>query len=175
MGLAIAAAAQARGAEVDLVVTATVSPLLVADAGVEPTAVVERAADLAAAVGTVAGHCDVVVMAAAVSEFTFAGAGAREDSKLERGGAMTLQLEPTEDIIARLARERGGAERPLIVGFAAETGSAGLERARAKRERKGIDVIVHNDVARADIGFESRDNEVTILDAAGEQHVGPAP
>ena len=79
---------------------------------------------------------------------------------------------PTTDILAAI----GAARRPgqVLVGFAAETGD-GLERARAKRERKGVDLIVLNDVARADIGFEVDDNEVVLVGPDGEEHLAKAP
>ncbi len=58
-----------------------------------------------------------------------------------------------------------------MVGFAAETGAEAIERARAKLERKGADAIVFNDVSRAEIGFDSADNEVTIVERDGEHQV----
>jgi phosphopantothenoylcysteine decarboxylase/phosphopantothenate--cysteine ligase len=80
-------------------------------------------------------------------------------------------MEETEDILASLsARKREGQ---TIVGFAAET-ETGLGRARQKLERKGADAIVLNDVSRSDIGFESAENEVTIVEAASEHHVALA-
>jgi phosphopantothenoylcysteine decarboxylase/phosphopantothenate--cysteine ligase len=71
----------------------------------------------------------------------------------------------------------GAARRDgqLLVGFAAETGADGLERARGKLARKGTDLFVLNDVARADIGFDAQDNEVTLLTAGGERTVAKAP
>ena len=86
------------------------------------------------------------------------------------GGPLTLTLVPTADILADAAawRRREGRERPLLVGFAAETHDV-VERARAKRLRKGIDVIVANDVSRSDAGFEVETNDVTILTDDGEE------
>jgi phosphopantothenoylcysteine synthetase/decarboxylase len=63
----------------------------------------------------------------------------------------------------------------LLVGFAAEAGGNGLERARAKRSNKGVDLIVYNDVSRDDIGFDTAQNEVVLVTAAGERTVGRAP
>src|SRR4030095_2177419 len=85
-------------------------------------------------------------------------------------GPLTLTLVPTADILADAAawRRREGRERPLLVGFAAETHDV-VERARAKRLRKGIDVIVANDVSRSDAGFEVETNAVTILTDDGEE------
>jgi phosphopantothenoylcysteine decarboxylase/phosphopantothenate--cysteine ligase len=77
---------------------------------------------------------------------------------------------PTADILADAAawRRRGGTQRPLLVGFAAETSQL-IERARAKRVRKGVDVIVANDVAQPGAGFEVDTNQVTIIDDGGEE------
>src|SRR4029453_10665108 len=87
-----------------------------------------------------------------------------------QGGPLPLTLGPTADLPAAAAtwRRREGRERPLLVGFAAETHDV-VERARAKRLRKGIDVIVANDVSRSDAGFEVETNAVTILTDDGEE------
>jgi phosphopantothenoylcysteine decarboxylase/phosphopantothenate--cysteine ligase len=83
-----------------------------------------------------------------------------------------LELEPTTDVLAALgARRRPGQ---LLVGFAADHGEQGLERARMKLANKRADLFVFNDVTRSDIGFESVDNEVTLVTAAGERHVAKA-
>ena len=86
-------------------------------------------------------------------------------------GDWSLELVPTTDILAAI----GAARRPgqVLVGFAAETGD-GLERARAKRERKGVDLIVLNDVARSDIGFEVDENEVALVGPDGVEHLPKA-
>jgi phosphopantothenoylcysteine decarboxylase / phosphopantothenate---cysteine ligase len=169
MGLALARAAAERGAEVRLIVTATVDPALYA--GLTPTAVVERAADLRAALEQHVPGSDAVLMAAAVSDFT----PQPVDGKLERGAAMELRLEPVPDLIAEVASRRAGGPTPLLVAFAAEHGPAGLERARRKREAKGVDIIVHNDVQRADAGFEVDTNDVTIIGPTGERSSGLVP
>ncbi len=85
---------------------------------------------------------------------------------------MRVELERTPDILAGLAALR----RPdqTLVGFAAEHGDGALDHGRDKLARKGVDAVVVNDIARADIGFESADNEVTIITAAGETHVARA-
>jgi phosphopantothenoylcysteine decarboxylase/phosphopantothenate--cysteine ligase len=74
-------------------------------------------------------------------------------------------MEPTSDVLATLSAER----RPdqTLVGFAAEHGEGGIERARGKLERKGLDAVVLNDISDPEIGFDSPDNEVTILTASG--------
>ena len=110
-------------------------------------------------------HADALVMAAAVADFRPVRA---VDTKLARGEGMTLDLEPTEDILAEvagLAREL--QPRPVIVGFAAETGS--LERVPDKLRRKGADLLVANDVAEPGSGFGTDTNRVTILAADGSR------
>ena len=116
-------------------------------------------------------HCDVLLMAAAVADFrparSFAG-------KLKKAAdeRMRVELERTPDILAGLASTRRADQ--TLVGFAAEHGEGALEHGRDKLARKRVDAVVVNDIARADIGFESPDNEVTILTAAGETHVARA-
>ena len=106
-------------------------------------------------------------MAAAPADFR---AAAPEEAKIAREGAgLELTLEPTADILAAVARER--REDQTVICFAAETGAEAIERARAKLERKALDAIVFNDVSRSEIGFDSADNEVTIVERAGEHHV----
>jgi phosphopantothenoylcysteine decarboxylase/phosphopantothenate--cysteine ligase len=101
----------------------------------------------------------IVVKAAAVSDYR---PKQRAAQKLKRNGALTLELEPTEDILAEVARHR--REGAFVVGFAAETENI-LENARAKLVRKGVDAIVVNDVSRADTGFDSECNAATMLTA----------
>lgn len=175
MGVAIARDMQRRGATVQLITTVSVDRTVTE--GMTPIAVVERASELAAAVQAHASAADVVVMAAAVSDFTVRTDSTKSDPsyKLDRSsGEITLVLTPTADIIGGLATERArqGGSTPLLVGFAAESGADGVERARAKRRRKGIDIIVHNDIARSDIGFDVDHNDVTIIDDAGETSTG---
>jgi phosphopantothenoylcysteine decarboxylase/phosphopantothenate--cysteine ligase len=113
----------------------------------------------------------VLLMAAAVADFRPASA---EPGKLAReGGGLELRLEETEDVLARVAAVRG--EGQILVGFAAEHGPEAIERARAKLERKAVDAIVFNDVSRPEIGFDSDQNEVTIVERDGELHVAMAP
>src|SRR5436305_1650049 len=87
--------------------------------------------------------------------------------------AWTLELEPTTDVLSTLGEQRRPGQ--LLVGFAAESGDAGLERAREKLARKGADLFVLNDVSRPDIGFDSSDNELTLLAASAERAVAKAP
>lgn len=167
MGVALAAEARRRGAEVTLLGANLAVP---APAGVElvetPTA-----ADLEREALVRAAEADVVVMAAAVADYRPAEALAAKRPK--DTATWTLELEPTTDVLAKLGERRRGGQ--LLVGFAAETGANGLERAREKLARKGADLFVLNDVARADIGFDAYDNEVTLLTAFGERTVAKAP
>jgi phosphopantothenoylcysteine decarboxylase / phosphopantothenate---cysteine ligase len=165
MGVALAAAAGRRGAEVTLI-AANVS--LLEPAGVRRIDV-ETAAELAAATRDQFKGSHVLVMAAAPADFR---AAEISPGKLAREGALELRLESTEDILAGLAAERGSGQ--TVVGFAAEHGEGGAERARAKLERKGADLIVLNDVSDPAIGFESEENAVTLIDPAGERAVAKA-
>jgi phosphopantothenoylcysteine decarboxylase / phosphopantothenate---cysteine ligase len=159
MGAAIAGAARDRGARVT-VVAADVDVALPADVTVVR---VETAAQLHDALLAVESY-DVLVMAAAVADYRPAIVAER---KLERGTGMTLELEPTDDILADMARRAAGSvgPRPVLVGFAAETGS--LERAAGKLERKGVDLLVANDVSEPGSGFGTETNRVTILSRGG--------
>ncbi|HET7353884.1 MAG TPA: bifunctional phosphopantothenoylcysteine decarboxylase/phosphopantothenate--cysteine ligase CoaBC [Gaiellaceae bacterium] len=167
MGVALAAEARRRGAEVTLLGANLAVP---APAGVElvetPTA-----ADLEREALVRAAEADVVVMAAAVADYRPAEALAAKRPK--DTATWTLELEPTTDVLAKLGERRRDGQ--LLVGFAAETGANSLERAREKLARKGADLFVLNDVARADIGFDAYDNEVTLLTAFGERTVAKAP
>ena len=166
MGLALAEEAARRGADVTLVAAnVTVPP----PAGVE-TVTVETTGELAGAVRGRFPDADVLIMAAAPADFrpeVLEGKLSRED------GGRTIELEPTEDIVASIAAGR----RPdqTVVGFAAEHGDGAVERGRRKLSRKGLDAVVVNDISRADIGFDSPENEVTIVLPDGEREVGRRP
>jgi phosphopantothenoylcysteine decarboxylase/phosphopantothenate--cysteine ligase len=124
---------------------------------------VETAADMEAAMGAAAAEADVVVMAAAVADFR---PKASADTKLSKeDGIPDLVLEPTPDILSGLVARRTGNQ--LLVGFAAETHDA-LERGRRKLERKGVDLLVVNDVSAPGVGFDHDTNAVAILGANGE-------
>jgi phosphopantothenoylcysteine decarboxylase/phosphopantothenate--cysteine ligase len=128
---------------------------------------VETASELADALGDEFDSADVLVMAAAPADFRPKQAAGE---KIHREGTrgFELELEATGDILAILAARR--REGQTIVGFAAET-NAGLDRAREKLKRKGADAIVLNDVSRREIGFESTENEVVIVERGGKHHV----
>jgi phosphopantothenoylcysteine decarboxylase/phosphopantothenate--cysteine ligase len=167
MGLAVAEEAARRGADVTLVVANVALPLpAVAAVPVETTA------ELEAAVRERFADNDVLVMAAAPADFRPAEP---IDEKISREGGkgLSLELEPTADIVASLAAERRADQ--TVIGFAAEHGDGAVERGRAKLVRKGLDAVVVNDISRSDIGFDSTDNEVTIVLADGEREVGRRP
>jgi len=156
MGVALAEAALARGATVTLIHGTTSVPLPEAARRV-PAA---TAAEMRDAVLAALDDADVLLMAAAVADFR---PRVRSESKISRASeGLTLELAPTEDILAEavvLARER--PRPPVIVGFAAETGS--LDRAVAKAERKGVDLLVANNVAEEGSGFGTDTNRVSII------------
>jgi len=164
MGLALAAEAVRRGAEVTLV-AANVS--LPAPPGVRVMAV-ETAAELEHAAREAFPQADVLLAAAAVSDFRPRDPEASKIAKAGREG-LSIELEPTTDVLAALAAQRGPAQ--TLVGFAAEHGESAIERAREKLERKGLDAVVVNDVSRGDIGFDAEENEVMILSAGGGRAV----
>jgi phosphopantothenoylcysteine decarboxylase / phosphopantothenate---cysteine ligase len=166
MGLALADRAARRGADVTLVAANVSLPAPPGVARVD----VETASELAEVLGREFDSADVLVMAAAPADFRPKQA-AGEKIHRESSGELELDLEATEDILATLA----GRRRPgqTIVGFAAET-EAGVERAREKLERKGADAIVLNDVSRSEIGFESHENEVLIVERTEEHEVALA-
>jgi phosphopantothenoylcysteine decarboxylase / phosphopantothenate---cysteine ligase len=166
MGLALAEEAARRGADVTLIAANVALPL-------PATAVpVETTAELEAAVRERFGHADVLIMAAAPSDFRPAEP---IDAKLSREGSdgLSIELEPTTDIVAAVAAER----RPdqTVIGFAAEHGEGAIGRGREKLVRKALDAVVVNDISRSDIGFDSSENEVTIVLPDGEREVGRRP
>jgi phosphopantothenoylcysteine decarboxylase / phosphopantothenate---cysteine ligase len=168
MGFAVADEAAARGAAVT-VIAANVS--LPRTDGVRYEDV-ETAAQLEETARRHFPEADVLVMAAAVADFR---PPAAESTKLSKTGrdALELRLEPTTDVLAALSAERRPEQ--TLVGFAAEHGAEGVERARGKLERKGLDAVVVNDISRDDIGFDSDENEVTIVTEAGERPLAKAP
>ncbi len=156
-GHAVAAAAVRRGAEVVLVTTSG-QPV---PGGVAVDRV-ETAAEMEAAVLQRAAYADVVVMAAAVADFRPKVA---VDSKLHKAdGVPDLVLEATPDILAELGRRRQTGQ--VLVGFAAET-EAVAERAVAKLQAKGVDLMVANDVTAPGVGFDHDTNAVTVFGADG--------
>jgi phosphopantothenoylcysteine decarboxylase/phosphopantothenate--cysteine ligase len=173
MGLALAQAARARGAEVTVIAAnvALESPRDVA------WREVHTAAELGRACEEEFPSSDILLMAAAVADFR---PSARAEGKIKKTGRgrLELELEPTADVIAGLSAHRRPGQ--TLVGFAAEHGACAIEHGRAKLADKGLDAVVVNDISRSDIGFEVDDNEVTILTADDRsqivrQHVPRAP
>ena len=163
MGVAVAAEAKRRGAEVTLVYANGVAP---APAGVEVVP-----ASTAAELGRemlARADADVVVMAAAVSDYR---PGNPESGKRPKDKEpWTITLEPTDDVLAELGRRKHNGQ--ILVGFAAEGGEDGLERARGKLANKNGNLFVYNDVSQPGVGFESEDNEIVLLSALGERKLG---
>ena len=168
MGLALAEEAARRGADVTLVAA---NVTLARPPGIEGVDV-ETTAELDAAVRERFPGADVLIMAAAPADFRPAHP---ERSKISKEGRdrLTVELEPTTDIVAAVTAER----RPdqTVIGFAAEHGQGAVERGRQKLARKGLDAVVVNDISRAEIGFDSKENEVTIVLPAGDREVGRRP
>ncbi len=161
MGYALAEAALRRGAKVVLVS----GPTALQPPSAAETIFVETAQQMRTAVLDRWERADVIIMAAAVADYHVKNISSQ---KIKRNGAMEVQLEPNADILADLGnlRQAAGKTRPMLIGFAAETGNL-LENARAKLTKKSVDAIVLNDVSRAEIGFNSDRNEVTIVTAGG--------
>ena len=112
-----------------------------------------------------ADEADAVVMAAAVADYTPAE-GSRPQKIAKESATLTLTLTRTADILRDLGRRRGDRRLPVLIGFAAETRGV-VARARAKLTSKGADLIVANDVSRADAGFEVETNVATLVAAGG--------
>ena len=166
MGVALAAEAERRGADVTLLAANLAVP---APHGVNvvetPTAGdLEREA-LARA------DADVIVMAAAVADYR--PSAPSEAKRAKDGASWTVELEPTTDVLASIGAGRKPGQ--VLVGFAADAGERGLERAREKRLAKRADLFVFNDVSRSDIGFDAPDNEVVVVSHEGERMVEKAP
>jgi phosphopantothenoylcysteine decarboxylase/phosphopantothenate--cysteine ligase len=162
MGYALAGAARARGANVVLISGPTA---LQPPPGVEFIGVTS-AAEMRDAVVPRASHADVVIMAAAVADYAPVAATAQKIHK--DADRLTLSLVRTPDILAELGTQRASGDRPLLVGFAAETTDV-IASARRKQREKKVDLVVANDVSRTDAGFEVDTNEVTLVSADGEE------
>jgi phosphopantothenoylcysteine decarboxylase/phosphopantothenate--cysteine ligase len=126
------------------------------------------AADLAREAKARAG-ADVVLMAAAVADYAPEPVTGKRPKSGEK---WQLTLHPTEDILRALGDSRNGS---VLVGFGAEEGDEGLERKRRMLAEKRLDLVVFNDVSRADIGFEVPENEVVLISAVGQRKVAKAP
>jgi len=163
MGFALAAEAHRRGARVTLVA----GPTRIEPPAVDELIRVRSAAEMHAAVMGGSGRADIIVMAAAVADYT--PATPSSDKIAKTNAPLALRLERTPDILAELGRlpSRQTTGLPILVGFAAETGDV-VAKAREKRTRKAIDLIVANDVSRPDAGFDVGTNAVTIIGPTSE-------
>jgi phosphopantothenoylcysteine decarboxylase/phosphopantothenate--cysteine ligase len=168
MGVALAADAARRGADVVLI---GANLAVDAPAGVHLIDVT-TAAELEQAARTEFPACDVLLMAAAVADFKPAQPSDGKIKKADRA-ELEVRLEPTTDVLAALAAER--REGQTLVGFAAEHGDGARDHARAKLDRKGLDAVVLNDVSQPGIGFDSEDNEVVVITRDGEHDVARGP
>ncbi len=152
MGYALAEAALRRGARVLLVS----GPTALTPPGAAEVTRVESAEDMRQAVLRLLPEASVVIKTAAVADYRPKSAASQ---KIKRTGPMSLELEPTADILGEVARHK---QAQIVVGFAAETQNA-LENARKKMASKSLDAIVVNDVSREGVGFDSDRNAVTII------------
>ena len=164
MGFALADEAARRGAEVTVIAANVELPR-------NPVVAYEdvaTAAELTATSEARFGDCDVLLMAAAVADYRPAETAGTKLKK-EAAEELDLRLQRTDDALAALS----AARRPdqTLVGFAAEHGEEAVALGRAKLERKGLDLIVVNDISRSDIGFDTTENEVTLVAAGAERPV----
>ena len=167
MGYALAEAAVARGWMVDLVSGPVALP---SPAGAQVTRVVS-AEEMFAASEPLFADCDLFIAVAAVSDYRPRFRSAEKTKKA--GGGLTLELEPTIDILKTLAARKTAQQ--TIVGFAAETRDIEAY-AQRKLVEKNLDWIVANDVSRAGIGMDADDNAVVLLSRSGGREMfGPAP
>ena len=165
MGVALAEESRKRGGEVTLLAANLAVP---APRGVEVVQTPTASSLLEAAMER--GDADLVLMAAAVADYR--PAEQLEEKRPKDAQAWRLELEPTDDVLQSLGERRSNGQ--VLVGFAAETGADGLARAREKLNRKRVDLVVYNDVARDDIGFDVDENEVVLLTASDERRVAKA-
>jgi len=152
MGYALAEAASRRGARVLLVS----GPTALTPPGAAEVTQIESAEQMRQAVLKLLPEATIVIKTAAVSDYRTKSTASQ---KIKRTGPMSLELEPTVDILAEIVRHK---DSQIVVGFAAETQNA-LENARKKLASKSLDAIVVNDVSREGIGFDSDRNAVTII------------
>ena len=167
MGYALAAEAARRGARVVLVS----GPTKIAAPKVDELVNVRSAAEMHQAVTSRASDADVVIMSAAVADYTVAAPATQKIAKDD--GPLTLTLTRTRDILGDLGKlaSRASAGRPLLIGFAAETHDM-LAHAREKLARKHLDLIVANDVSQPGVGFDADHNAVTLVT---QDHVEQVP
>ncbi len=162
MGFALADAAAARGAAVTVVAANVALPRNAAVDYVD----VETAAQLRDACRR---DFDVLLMAAAVADYRPARTEAGKIKKDVQGEALALELERTTDVLAELSAHRRDGQ--TLVGFAAEAGAGAVAYGRDKLQRKGLDAVVVNDISAPGIGFDTPENEVTLITATDERAV----
>jgi phosphopantothenoylcysteine decarboxylase / phosphopantothenate---cysteine ligase len=165
MGVALAREASRRGAEVTLL-AANLAVDPPAGVTVVPTPTVGSMLEAALS----RADADVVLMAAAPADYR--PVEPIEEKRPKDDAPWTIELEPTPDVLASLGERR--RESQVLVGFAADRGEAGLDRARQKLVRKSLDLIVFNDVSRTDIGFDVPDNEVRLVSRDDERALAKA-
>ncbi len=170
MGVALAAAARRRGADVRLILGPSAIP---PPLGVTTTSV-ESAAQMQWALADATKDADVVVMTAAIADYRPAHAADQKIKRGEIGQTMTVELVANPDLLAELGKARGDATRPLLVGFAAETNDV-IENARKKLASKRCDLVVANDVGEPGSGFAVDTNHVTLVDRTGAVDVPAGP
>ena len=166
MGVALAEEARRRGADVTLLAAnlSVPAPPRVNVVDTPTAADLEREA-------LARGDADVIVMAAAVADYR--PSTPSDGKRAKDGSTWTVELEPTTDVLAAIGADRKSGQ--VLVGFAADAGERGLERAREKRLAKNADIFVFNDVSRSDIGFDAPDNEVVVVSREGERLIEKAP
>lgn len=163
MGRALASVAASRGAEVTLI---EANPSSDPPPGVNREEV-ETTSELGEALARSFDSADLLLMAAAPADFRPVE---KVEGKLPRDSdGRDLELEPTEDLLAGVSATRRADQ--FLVGFAAEWGSQGEERAREKLRGKGVDMVVLNDVSDPEIGFDSERNEVVLVTEGGSERI----
>lgn len=159
MGLALAKSAQSMGADVVFITTKDFDVPF-------KKVMVKSAQDMQNAINEEFGTANYIIMAAAVADYKVKE---YSEQKIKKGNndSITLELVKNPDILAELCKKKMDYnDKPIIVGFCAESENL-IENAKAKIEKKGCDYLVANDISRKDIGFNSDENEVTILDSNG--------
>jgi phosphopantothenoylcysteine decarboxylase/phosphopantothenate--cysteine ligase len=169
MGIALAAAAKRRGADVTLILGPSAVPPPIGVA----TNHVETAAQLQWALANAAKAADAIVMTAAVADYRPAREAKEKLKRGDLGAKTTIELVANPDLLAELGKQRKGSS-PLLVGFAAETEDV-IENARKKLAQKKCDLIVANNVAEPNAGFAVDTNHVQLVDADDVVDVPPAP
>jgi phosphopantothenoylcysteine decarboxylase/phosphopantothenate--cysteine ligase len=165
MGVALAEEVRKRGAEVTLLAA---NLAVTAPTGIRVIETPTAAAMLAEA--RAHADADLVLMAAAVADYR--PAAPTEAKRTKGNDTWRIDLEPTTDILRALAEQRTDGQ--ILVGFAADQGEQGLSRAREKLVAKGVDLVVYNDVSRADVGFDVPENEVVLIGADSERRIEKA-